>query len=188
MLQSQAVSDTTTFLGENAMKEPKLRRQNDPPKAGPEVEVIRVVPGAGVRGQIISDGIWGCWTHWDGRRSRECTAEGPLCDGHRAGWPQRWKGYIYIYCAVRKACVFLELTPAAGEELIRQNGSSSGLRGRLLRMDRHGASLRAKIIVELTAGLNGLHNLPEEANPEGILRKLWGWGNKPCKKDDEFVQ
>jgi len=170
------------------MIESKLRRQDDPPKAGPETEVIRVTPGAGVRGQIISDGIWGCWTHWDGRRSRECTGDLSECEGHRSSWPQRWKGYIYIYCAVRKDCVFLELTPSAGEELIRQNGSSVGLRGKLLRMDRHGKSMRAKIIVELTQGLNGISNLPLERSPESILRTLWGWANKPCKPKEESVQ
>jgi len=169
------------------MQSSRLRRQDDPPKAGPEVEVIRVAPGAGVRGQIISDSIWGCWTHWDGRRSRECTGDVNECEGHRAGWSQRWKGYLYIYCATRRECVFLELTPGAAEELLRQNGAPSGMRGRLLRLDRHGKSIRGKIVVELTEGLNGINNLPPERSPETILRTLWGWANKPCKAEEKQV-
>jgi len=154
---------------------PELRRQNEPPKPGPDVEVIRCEGKAGVRVQIVSDSIWGVWTHWDGHRSRECTGEGQECQGHANGWPTRWKGYLYVWCATRKSFCFVELTPAAATEIIRQQGTIPSLRGYLLRLDRTGSSIRCKVAVELTASPAGGCSLPKAISPEPVLRKLWGW-------------
>jgi len=158
--------------------EKKLRRQDVPPRPGPEVEVIRVEKGPGVAVQIVSKKIWGVWTHWDGRRSRECTGEGLLCVGHSNNWPQRWKGYLHVWCPHRKQFCFLECTPAMAGEIIRLCGSDGNLRGMLLRASRHGNSIRAKVNVELTSSHNGGATLPEEQSPETVLRKLWGWEEK----------
>ena len=156
-------------------EERKLRRQDQPPKPGPEVEVIRVEKGPGVAVQVCSRAIWGVWTHWDGRRSRECTSEGPLCYGHQQGWPTRWKGYLYVWCPHRKQFCFLECTPNMAGEIIRLQGGIESLRGLLLRASRHGGSIRAKVNVELVQPAGGAGTLPEEISPEPILRKLWGW-------------
>lgn len=157
------------------MSAKQLNRQDVPPKPGPEIEVIRVDKGPGVAVQIVSNEIWGVWTHWDGRRSRECTGEGLMCVGHSNNWPSRWKGYLHVWCPHRKSYCFLELTPAAAQELNRQKGGLPSLRGCLLRMSRHGNSIRAKINVELTPSVGGGASLIAEQSPEPILRKLWGW-------------
>lgn len=153
----------------------QLRRQDVPPRPGPEIEVIRVEAGPGVRCQILSPAVWGVWTHWDGARSRECTGDDASCVGHEKGWPTRWKGYLYVWSSAHKSNVFLELTPGAAAEIIRQHGDGSSLRGLLLRLDRHGTSIRAKVSVELTPCVAGVETLPPDLSPEPILRKLWGW-------------
>lgn len=155
--------------------EMQLRRQDKPPKPGPEVEVIRCEGGAGVRVQVVSDSIWGVWTHWDGHRSRECTGEDDNCIGHRSKWATRWKGYLHVWCPFRKAFCFLEITPMAAAEILRLLGGSPSMRGMHLRLDRVGGNKRAKIAVELTKGLGDVTILPEPLSPESVLRKLWGW-------------
>ena len=180
-----------------------LNRQNVPPKPGPREEIFRVKPTTGFRGQIISHNLWGVWTHWDGYRTRECTArvvlpdepqptdeeggndvhpsmqappmQGTKCRGHLAKWPLRWKGYLHVYDASTKKFGFLEITPGAAEQLLRQVPSDGNLRGLLLRIDRHGTSIRSKCTVELTRPAGGSDNLPDPADPEETLRALWGW-------------
>lgn len=175
MLQQLPVSTTTPLFTRVIPMSSNLRRQDAPPLPGPLHEVIRCEAGPGVRCQILSKTVWGCWTHWDGMRSRECTGEGSECFGHASGWPPRWKGYLSVWCGIRKSIVILELTPASAGEILRQAGPGTSLRGLLLRLDRHGSSIRAKIAVELTASVCDLSNLPEALEPEPVLRRLWGW-------------
>lgn len=179
MLQSLPVSSTTPLFTRKTPMTSTLRRQDEPPRPGPTHEVIRCEAGVGVRCQILSKTIWGCWTHWDGQRSRECTGEGTDCYGHTSGWPQRWKGYLCVWCGIRRSIIFLELTPASGTEILRQAGHGNSLRGLLLRLDRHGRSIRAKISVELTPCVGDGSDLPEALEPEPVLRRLWGWKTTP---------
>jgi len=153
----------------------ELRRQDAPPKPGPDILVIRCEGKAKLCVQVVSEAIWGCWTHWDGRRSRECTGEDSTCTGHSNNWPTRWKGYLYVWCPIRKAFCFLELTPAAATEVERQKINEASLRGCFLRLDRAGQSIRSKILVELSYPNLREVNLPIAMNPEPVLRKLWGW-------------
>ena len=182
-----------------------LNRQDTPPKPGPAVLVWRVEPGVGFRGQICSESLWGVWTHWDGYRTRECTAKyvhvdekgKPVnkpdesdeeasqknataktsCRGHAANHPLRWKGYLYVWNGVLREYGFLELTPAAAEELLRQAPKDGALRGLLLRVDRAGNSMKSRLVVELTKSATDLTTLPQPQDPEATLRKLWGWPN-----------
>ena len=101
--------------------------------------------------------------------------QGTKCRGHLAKWPLRWKGYLYVYDGVTKKIGFLEVTPGGAEEILRQAPSHGELRGLLLRMDRHGTSIRSKITVELTSPASVNEFLPEPVDPEETLRALWGW-------------
>lgn len=185
-----------------AMSAP-LNRQDNPPKPGPRHELWRVEPPNGFAGQIVSEAIWGVWTHWDGYRTRECTAKvvdpadevataeigdssdnesmqapamnGTSCRGHAAKWPLRWKGYLHVWNSIAKSYGFLEITPAAAEELLRQAPKTGSLRGLLLVMKRHGTSIRSKIQVQLSAPAGVSDKLPHPQDPEETLRALWGW-------------
>lgn len=157
----------------------EIFRQNTPPKSGPTHDVIRCEAGSRVWVQILSEQIWGCWTHWDGARSRECRGENGGCWGHQQGWPTRWKGYLFGYEPTRKACVFVELTPGAAEEIIRLMPTSGNLRGMVLKMERRSHSKRSTILVELGAPMGDTSKLPAAQDPEPVLRKLWGWADTP---------
>lgn len=181
-----------------------LNRQDCPPKPGPSDEIFRVKAGSEFTGQICSETIWGCWTHWDGYRTRECTARfiteetgehegetesirdqgirlldhataGTQCRGHAARHPLRWKGYLHVYSQGHRKYGFLECTPMAAEEILRQQPTDKNLRGLLLRMYRIGQSDKSRIRVELTKGVLDVASLAKGKDPEQTLRALWGW-------------
>lgn len=183
-----------------------LNRQNLPPKPGPRLHLWRIEAGPGFRGQIVSCSLFGVWTHWDGHRSRECTATIPQpgentdreidgevaqqismqaptmlsesCIGHKEQWPLRWKGYLFVWNSRAEQFGFLELTPGGATELLRQAPSHGNLRGLLLKAERHGKSIRSKVAIELTQGVGDPNALPAAVDPEDTLRALWGWANK----------
>ena len=177
-LQARRVYTTVRFFGDTHMKR-KVFRQDTPPKAGPSHEVVRCDPGCKVWVQVLSERIWGCWTHWDGNRSRECTGEDGGCFGHSQNWPTRWKGYLYAFDPTRKQCVFVEITPAAAEEILRLSPTNGNLRGMVLKMERRTNAKRSGILVELVAPMGDPDKLPKPEDPEPILRKLWGWKDFP---------
>ena len=151
-----------------------LNRQDKPPEPGPEREIVRVSPGNPFSGQILSASLWGCYTHWDGFRTRECTEPVENCAGHQSSLPLRWKGYLHVWDSRHGSFVFLEITPAAAKEILRLAPSNEPLRGLVLGMKRSGSSIKGRLEVSICRGLN-LDRLPKPEDPEPILRKLWGW-------------
>ena len=184
-----------------------LNRQNAPPKPGPSVEIFRVTAMEQFKGTIVSESLWGVWTHWDGYRTRECTAkfvyddegdhagqietireqglrlldhptDGTDCRGHIARWPLRWKGYLYVWHQGKKKYGFLEVTPHAAGEVMRLAPADQVLRGLQLTVGRSGAGNKTRCWVELTKSVMPLSNLPHAQDPEDTLRCLWGWPSK----------
>lgn len=155
-----------------------LSRRAIAPKPGPEVEIIRVLPGTNFLGQILSPAVWGVDTHWDGYRTRECTQPIESCVGHVNALPLRWKGYLYVYCTVRKQYCFLELTPFADEQIQKFAPKDTTLRGLMLRAWRAGTKMKSRIFCELTKPANFGDPLPPDRDPEAILRRLWGWSGR----------
>jgi len=156
------------------MQEP-LNRSDNPPPRGPKDWVFRVRPGEGFAGQIYSIAVWGVWTHWDGKATRECLKDSRLCPRCKEGAPSRWRGYLHVWNSVAKEEQFLELTGDAVEEIWRQIGKGTSLRGLLLRMRRHGQNIRGCLVVELSAFVGDVDTLPAPRDPEKTLRLLWQW-------------
>ena len=152
-----------------------LNRQDEPPEPGPETLIIRVSPKLGVDGIILSKSLFGVFTHWDGRRTRECTKNSETCAGCLAHLEQRWKGYLSILSSVHRKHVFLELTPTAARKLLDQVDKDKPLRGFRIRVGRTGESMKGRITVDVMPCSVPIEALPQGQDPEAILRKLWGW-------------
>lgn len=153
-----------------------ISRQDDPPPPGPRVEVYKVAPKVGFQGQILSSYFWGVWIHWDGYRSRECLADTSACHGCNLEMPRRWKGYLCVWHAVHKQVGFVELTPAAANQ-IADLVPGKKMRGYTLRLKRTGEKCNGRLIVDsVAAPLGPTDKMPEALDPEDTLRKLWGWG------------
>jgi len=156
------------------MKEP-LNRADSPPPKGPKNWIRRVRGGQALHCGILSPAVWGVFTHWDGKRTRECFADVKKCDRCRDGLPNRWRGYLYVWLQQFQAYEFLEITGDAYREIVRQQGERPNLRGMVLEIKRHGAGHKGKLIVSLKEGSSDPDSLPTALDPEETLRALWSW-------------
>lgn len=151
------------------------------PQPGPSELVVQLGAGQTFLGVILSTAIWGVGTHWNDRagkhgRSERCEKEHGECSGCNGHLPCRWKGYLHVYCFVRKRDVFLELTPGATEQLNLQVQTGEVLRGLRIHAMRGGGGKKSRIDVKLDAYNGNLSTLPAEKDPEPILQTLWKWG------------
>lgn len=154
----------------------ELNRRDIPPEAGPDVPVFKISPAIPLQVICLSRSLWGVYVHWDGRRTRECLRDSSECQGCKSGQPQRWKGYLCVLHYTTGKLGFVELTPALANHLLRKIPEGT-LRGWFFRFERSGKSANGRALLTETRPPSPLHeNIPEERDPEGILRKLWGWG------------
>jgi hypothetical protein len=159
-------------------------RQDLPPKSGPKWWIERIAAGSGGMFTVFSRSIYGVWTHWGLYGSSPCLSERSKCDGCKARWPRRWKGYLHVYDFHNKRQCFLEITPAVAESISEQMGGrleGVSLRGYRLQL-RRGNGAKARLKVEVLAGLKDGPELPEEQSPEETLVKLW---KMECESDTE---
>lgn len=152
-----------------------INRANEPPRPGPEMQVVRLKAGQELHATVLSDALWGCYVHWNGSRSEPCYADKKQCPGHKRGLPLRWKGYLHVVDNHRQTECFLELTPLAADQLIAQVGTGEPLRGQRLSMRRMSGD-KARLKVTLLAHHTAVSKaeLPRAKDPYATLVKLWG--------------
>lgn len=152
-----------------------------PPQAGPAHQVIQLEGGAIVEGVICSPAVWGVVVHWDGYagqkgRSQRCTMDKlQKCIGCEKRLPSRWKGYIHFLDMIVKKEAFLEITPAAFENLELEVPEGRDLRGLRLRAKRAGKASNSRMKLELGLFAGDVSKLPPPRDPEPILETLWNW-------------
>jgi hypothetical protein len=147
-----------------------LNRQDRPPRPGPEIEVLRIKAGATGQCIILSESLWGVWTHWNGRASEPCYSEKKDCSGCKRGYPKRWKGYLHVWDCFARREAFLELTPQSADHVLCQAGADS-LRGYRFQFQR-GKGDKARLTVTLLPSVQ-LQNMPEPKDPYKVLAYLW---------------
>ncbi len=167
------------------MTMPPLRRDNEIPPPGPELEIKRV-PSAGVMEVIcLSTIVNGFWVHWNlaKERTTPCMDPRETCVGCKAQWPLRWKGYLHCWDVAGKGDFFLEVTPLVAKFLKEGLGLPDVLRGIHFKISRgKGRTARLKVeILRLADGIN-LYKLPREVDPQMSLAKVMGY--KPGNPDN----
>ena len=150
------------------------------PRPGPSHVVVQLDAGEAIEGVILSKCYWGVGTHWNDRagkhgRSERCTAGKGECSGCNGQLPNRWKGYLHLYCFSRRRDVFVELTPATAEAIDLQAPPDQNLRGQKIKLRRGEGGKKTRIQVSIEEFRGDLANLPEEKDPEPILEALWNW-------------
>jgi hypothetical protein len=150
-----------------------LHIQHEPPRPGPAMPILRVKAGQEMHFVILSESLWGIWTHWAGNRSEPCFAENATCPGHKRGLPRRWKGYLHVWHIDKRLEAFIELTPTAAHCLLDQAGKNCSLRGLRLKLRRTGAS-NGRLLVNLLPANPSMEGFAQPKDPESILCKLWG--------------
>lgn len=151
-----------------------LRRDDVPPPAGPEAEIVRIKSANPHWFVILSASLWGVWTHWNGKRSEPCTGDTKLvCEGHKREYPLRWKGYLYCYSHEHRKHVFLELTPVAAQSILDQLPTGENLRAYRLEMKRSSDAKGSRLKATVHPPLRKPDELPKAEDPERHLWKLW---------------
>lgn len=167
-----------------------LRRQNLPPKSGPEIFVRRLRAAEKLTVQVLSRSLWGCYVHWAGDHSEPCLEDAKKCPGHARGLPVKWKGYLHVMNLHNRRAEFLEFTPFSANQIIDQVDTAQPLRGYRLQCER-GKGDKARVKVVVLPCLNMEVVLPDEIDPYKTLCKLWSCqgidlklytGNSDCEK------
>jgi hypothetical protein len=150
-----------------------LNTCHTPPPNGPELLIVRLKAGKKLLCVILSQSLWGVWTHWNGARSEPCFQERAHCNGCKRGLPKRWKGYLHVWDLERRRQVFVELTPVAAESINSQVGLGSVLRGYRVTLERMKGD-QSRLIVHVHPMHTDSDTLPPAKDPAGTLTKLWG--------------
>ncbi len=157
---------------------PPIVTQHVPPNGGANPFVRRLKAGNTLLAIVLSRSLWGCWVHWDGRRTSPHLAEQKTCPGCRRGNPKKWLGYLHIYNQNTAHVEFLELTPLSARLVLDSLSEGEDLRGNRFKFER-GKGDKARIKVELIAHYSTLKvgkELPPAADPLPTLAELWGCG------------
>lgn len=152
-----------------------LNTEHRPPAPGPRYPITRVTVGDSARMfTILAETLFGLWTHWTGRTSMPCLNHGMDCSGCRSAQPKRWKGYLHSFDHEKKDECFLELTPAACQELIQQAGREKDLRGLRLHLRRTKGGKHGRLNVQVLPAIGDNSRLPPARSPILTLSSLWG--------------
>jgi len=155
-----------------------VRRCDDVPDAGPELDVRRVGPMMSVTVTFLCIHLRGFWTHWnEGRhRTQPCTDPVESCAGHRSKLPLRWKAYAHSYDHDQHDQCLLEMTPGAARQVKRALQAHESLRGLRVKVTRgKGPKARLSVSVQKLPDPRELHKLPAEHDALITLSKLWGF-------------
>jgi len=143
--------------------------------------VTKVIPMLKIRATddgilaCCSPAVYGYATHWDGKRTRPCTAVMGQCKFCKdPNFSTRDKGVILVATTAGQLHGFLELTPLAFDDLVRLSKTMQGLRGMLLRVRRQHQSMKGRLMVEYTGQYSGPVELPADQDPEPTLRRMFG--------------
>ena len=160
----------------------EFNRSDRPPRSGPEMLIRRLKASQSIHCTVLSQSLWGVWTHWNGARSEPCYAEKKECPGCKRGLPKRWKGYLHVVDNMANSTMFLELTPSAAEKILAVLGEADSLRGNRMKVARL-AGDKARLVVELMLPFKDVDSLPKSQDPYCTLKKLWGIEEKsPMEK------
>lgn len=151
-----------------------------PPKPGPAFKVVQVRAGGVFLGVICSPTIWGVMTHWNDLggprgRSERCCAPKATCYGCDKQLPSRWKGWLHCFDLRTRNEIFLEITPAGGEQIEIERPKDGTLRGLKIEARRSQGGDRGRFTVTLGLFSGDLEKLPAAKDPEPVLEVLWNW-------------
>lgn len=151
-----------------------LNRSNRPPERGPELFVRRLKANEQIQVVILSDKIDGFLSHWTGTVSVPCTQPVEECEGHLAGFPARWRGYLHVMNLLDGKDFFLELTKGAQDQMEIQLESESSWRGLRIFVKRMGGDA-SRLKVDIQAPWERVTNkpLPPAKDPENSLARLY---------------
>lgn len=153
-----------------------------PPPLKSKMIVMRVTTSETIQFCCVSRAIFGQLIHYYGGRSHECTADKGNCDGCKKGWAPKWKGYLHVIemGTVQREC-FLEITNTCNSLLLNQAPKDQHLRGLIFRIRKSKGGRYGRYILDVIDRREDEDKLPQEQDPQPILRYLWAAKNNACQ-------
>lgn len=150
--------------------EDRINRQDRPPAV---TRVIRIRPvGAHdhFSGTVLSESLFGFWTHWNGVKTVPCWEGQAHCPGCDCQEPKRWKGLIELWEGGNTVPYFVDLTPLAAKEFLDRLDKEQlrGVRVSIARERRHARAPLRVTILDRHFG-----QLPRPHDPMPTLKVLW---------------
>jgi hypothetical protein len=158
-----------------------LSISSTPPPPGPDLWIRRLKANESLACVILSDELWGCHYHWNGRTSVPHTLPANECVGCNHQSPLKWHGYFHILEWPSRRQFFIELTPYAVHQLEQKTLLTTGFRGARVTFER-GKGDQTRLKIEFLGPVIGDMKLPESRTPEKELRLLWGLPAKGASK------
>lgn len=149
----------------------RIARQDSPPAVTRVIRIRSVGAHDVFSGTIVSESLFGFWTHWDGRRTIPCWKGQAHCPGCDTEQPTRWKGLIELFDAAQRSTYFVELTPLAAKEFLARLGEES-MRGLRISIQRERKHSRAPLNLVMLDRHHG--QIPKAHDPWPTLKVVWG--------------
>jgi len=151
-----------------------LRTEDRPPSNNKGLPLLRIKDPNVHLFTILSNRVFGVWTHWNGHQSIPCWKTDEPCRGCQKGLPARWKGYLYVMDHRAGGEGFLELTPRCVESLENLVADIRQLRGERVQVRRTSRGNHGRLELEVLAKIGNLPATLAARSPLETLGKLWG--------------
>jgi hypothetical protein len=145
------------------------RPHPDPSTA--HLNLHRVKPGKPITGIVLTNDLTGAYTHYYGGRTQVCNA--PNCKACDERKNARWYGYAQIWNPTTHSVAVVEVTPTCVEAIDAYMKTHGTLRGAWIKLQRVGPKLNAKLTAELREPTHSSDLLPQPADLEKYLTRLW---------------
>jgi len=133
--------------------------------------IVRTPSSGELQGLILSNEIYGTWTHFFNGRTRPHTE--PCCEACDAGQNQRWQGYLAVLLTRARDLVLFEFTAPASAPLVEYQEHNRGLRGAVMRAYRNSPRPNARVTIRLERGDIDMYSPPPAPNIAEILSRIW---------------
>ena len=140
-----------------------------PQRVEPEYAIIRIVNSGTFTFVVLGHKLEGFQMHWDGSKTVPCFASQSSCPYCKRGCPQRWKGYLHVFCFNTHREGFLELTPTGAEQFCFPLTADSSVRGVRFNAARANGAKTARLKLQFLPNESDLAKLPE---PKSVVRTL----------------
>lgn len=134
-------------------------------------DLLRVKPGWGFKGVILSHDSMGEYTHYWGGRTSPCLAVN--CRPCEAGNQHRWYCWQAVWDEPTRKIAILEIPYVAATELYNFFDEHRTLRGWPLELKRRNGKANSTLVYKWGAKRVDAENLPKAPEVEATMRAIW---------------
>ena len=164
-----------------------LHTSDCPPPFRPTLTLVRLKAGEQMTFRILSERVFGLYTHWNGKKSSPCLKDPAECQGCKRGYSTRWKGFLHVLNVQTQRQLIFECTAFATSLFLDQVEDRRHLRGLRVLCERSRGADNGRLKMTLLPGTTSFIDLPVEVCPLATLEKLWGEKPPPVENNGQAM-